>query len=103
MYFPPNSHVLVLRRFLESCIQQDLRNHFDHQCFWLTLTHNAPPLSCQEHFLSGQGLPAYSDLVGSLSRRHYFGDEEDAWQDMGIRLPDDQLTPRSMWVDEGDL
>ncbi|XP_038065609.1 FAD-dependent oxidoreductase domain-containing protein 2-like [Patiria miniata] len=52
----PVSHILVLRRFLESCIGSDLRYYFDASCFQLAMTHTAVPIQCQKHYLQGQGL-----------------------------------------------
>ncbi|KAK7940245.1 hypothetical protein WMY93_003571 [Mugilogobius chulae] len=53
----PISHVQPLQRFLEHCIQTDLRHFYAEACFRLSLTHRKPPLSCQNGYLKGQGLP----------------------------------------------
>ncbi|XP_072035776.1 FAD-dependent oxidoreductase domain-containing protein 2-like [Amphiura filiformis] len=94
----PVSHVLVLRRFLESCIEQDLRNFFDNQCFWMALTHSSPPESCKTFFLKGQRLPPYFELQGSLTREQYFGEEETIKREMEAQRhreadPIDELKP----------
>lgn len=52
----PISHVQPLQRFLEHCVQTDLRNFYAESCFRLSLTHRQPPLSCQLGYLKGQGL-----------------------------------------------
>lgn len=52
----PISHVQPLQRFLEHCVQTDLRNFYAESCFHLSLTHRLPPLSCQHGYLRGQGL-----------------------------------------------
>ncbi|XP_077863118.1 FAD-dependent oxidoreductase domain-containing protein 2-like [Saccoglossus kowalevskii] len=49
----PNSHILPLRRFLESCVGQDLRYNYDDECFQLTMTHKNPPIGCQQSYASG--------------------------------------------------
>lgn len=52
----PISHIQPLQRFLEHCVQTDLRNFFAESCFYLSLTHRQPPLSCWYGYLRGQGL-----------------------------------------------
>lgn len=52
----PISHIQPLQRFLEHCVQTDLRNFYAESCFRLSLTHRQPPLSCQDRYLRGQGL-----------------------------------------------
>ncbi|XP_006816538.1 FAD-dependent oxidoreductase domain-containing protein 2-like [Saccoglossus kowalevskii] len=43
----PNSHILLLRRFLESCFQTDLRNLYDSQCFSMAMTSEVVSSMCQ--------------------------------------------------------
>lgn len=52
----PISHIQPLQRFLEHCVQTDLRNFFAETCFRLSLTHRQSPLSCQDGYLAGQGV-----------------------------------------------
>lgn len=42
------SHMLPLRRFLESVLDRDLRQHFAQDCLLLALTSAGPPLHCQD-------------------------------------------------------
>lgn len=58
----PHSHVLPLRRFLEYCINSDLRNFFSEECLLYSLTSQRTPLSCQNHFLHDQGIMSTEDL-----------------------------------------
>ncbi|XP_061567115.1 FAD-dependent oxidoreductase domain-containing protein 2 [Cololabis saira] len=53
----PLSHIQPLRRFLERCVQTDLRAFYAESCFRFALTHRKPPLFCQQGYLRGQGLP----------------------------------------------
>ncbi|GAB6031122.1 FAD-dependent oxidoreductase domain-containing protein 2 [Chamberlinius hualienensis] len=52
----PLSHILPLRRFLEYCIDKDLRHFFAETCLQYALTHVKPPPTCQDHFVSLQGV-----------------------------------------------
>ncbi|XP_041855468.1 FAD-dependent oxidoreductase domain-containing protein 2 [Melanotaenia boesemani] len=58
----PLSHIQPLRRFLEHCVQSDLRAFYAESCFHLALTHRKPPLSCQQGYLNRQGIPHNSRL-----------------------------------------
>ncbi|XP_006814458.1 FAD-dependent oxidoreductase domain-containing protein 2-like [Saccoglossus kowalevskii] len=49
----PNSHILPLRRFLESCVGQDLRYNYDDECFQLTMTYKNPPIGCKQSYANG--------------------------------------------------
>ena len=55
----PNSHILPIRRFIESCVNggsgSDLRSFFADTCMIAALTHQTVPLSCSEHYLAGRG------------------------------------------------
>ncbi|XP_063283675.1 FAD-dependent oxidoreductase domain-containing protein 2 [Pelobates fuscus] len=51
-----NSHILPLRRFLENCLQMDLRTFFAESCFLFTLTHQKLPIYCQQGYLQNRGL-----------------------------------------------
>uniref|UniRef100_A0A665UN42 FAD-dependent oxidoreductase domain containing 2 n=1 Tax=Echeneis naucrates TaxID=173247 RepID=A0A665UN42_ECHNA len=52
----PVSHIQPLRRFLEHCVQTDLRSFYAESCFRLSLTHRKPPLFCQDGYLKQQGV-----------------------------------------------
>lgn len=52
----PNSHMLPLRRFLENCLQKDLRTFYADSCFVISLTHQKLPIFCQQGYLQNQGL-----------------------------------------------
>ena len=41
------SHILPLRRFLETILMKDLRHHHAHSCLLYTLTHSSPPSLCK--------------------------------------------------------
>ena len=92
-----HSHILVLRRFLEECLNQDLRNFFDNQCFWTALTHSDAPESCKKQYLQGQGLPSYTALEGVLTREQYFGEEESVREKMRMGLPGDDMQGGREW------
>ncbi|XP_068434741.1 FAD-dependent oxidoreductase domain-containing protein 2 [Clinocottus analis] len=57
----PISHIQPLRRFLDHCLQTDLRTFYADSCFRLSLTHRKPPLFCQQGYLKGQGVPRSSE------------------------------------------
>ncbi|XP_047426748.1 FAD-dependent oxidoreductase domain-containing protein 2 [Mugil cephalus] len=52
----PVSHIQPLRRFLEHCVQTDLRAFYAESCFRSSLTHRKPPLFCQQGYLRRQGV-----------------------------------------------
>jgi len=56
----PNSHILPLRRFIESTIDggqgQDLRLFFADTCMIAALTHQSLPLYCSERYMTGSSL-----------------------------------------------
>ncbi|MEQ2265981.1 hypothetical protein XENORESO_015715, partial [Xenotaenia resolanae] len=58
----PLSHIQPLRRFLEHCVQTDLRAFSAETCFHSALTHHKPPLFCQQGYLNQQGVQHYSQL-----------------------------------------
>lgn len=50
-----NSHVIPLRRFVESLFKEDLRDYTIDSCFKLFLSHGwSLPLACKQHYLAGQ-------------------------------------------------
>ncbi|XP_071774619.1 FAD-dependent oxidoreductase domain-containing protein 2 [Centroberyx gerrardi] len=58
----PISHSQPLRRFLEYCVQTDLRAFYAESCFRLSLTHRKPPLFCRQGYLKKQGVVGTSQL-----------------------------------------
>ncbi|KAM4634461.1 FAD-dependent oxidoreductase domain-containing protein 2 [Polymixia lowei] len=58
----PISHSQPLRRFLEHCLQADLRAFYAESCFRLSLTHRTPPLFCRQGYLKKQGVVSDSQL-----------------------------------------
>nr|XP_040046461.1 FAD-dependent oxidoreductase domain-containing protein 2 [Gasterosteus aculeatus aculeatus]XP_040046462.1 FAD-dependent oxidoreductase domain-containing protein 2 [Gasterosteus aculeatus aculeatus] len=58
----PISHIQPLRRFLEHCVQTDLRAFYAESCFRLSLAHRKPPLFCQQGYLKRQGVARDSRL-----------------------------------------
>ena len=50
----PLSHILPLRRFIESSLNKDLRSRFSDYCFGLAMTHKTAPLGC-EGYVKGNG------------------------------------------------
>ena len=52
----PSSHILPLRRFLETVLDHDLRQFHAEDCLEIILTHGELPRMCHEDFLAGQGL-----------------------------------------------
>ncbi|XP_067089644.1 FAD-dependent oxidoreductase domain-containing protein 2 [Osmerus mordax] len=64
----PVSHSQPLRRFLEHCLQTDLRAFYAESCFRFSLTNHQPPLFCRQGYLKKQG------LMGSRGQ-----DNDEAW------------------------
>ncbi|XP_035511192.1 FAD-dependent oxidoreductase domain-containing protein 2 [Morone saxatilis] len=58
----PISHIQPLRRFLEHCVQTDLRAFYAESCFRSSLTHRKPPLFCQQGYLKQKGVAHSSQL-----------------------------------------
>ncbi|XP_070837410.1 FAD-dependent oxidoreductase domain-containing protein 2 isoform X2 [Chaetodon trifascialis] len=58
----PISHIQPLRRFLEHCVQTDLRAFYAESCFRSSLTHRKPPLFCQQGYLKQQGVTHTNQL-----------------------------------------
>lgn len=52
----PITHLLPLRRFLETVTSQDLRHFFSPHCLEISLTHLHSPMSCQLAALSPPSL-----------------------------------------------
>ncbi|XP_072042919.1 FAD-dependent oxidoreductase domain-containing protein 2-like [Amphiura filiformis] len=64
----PVTHILLLRRFLESCLNQDLRYFFDNECFELSMLHKEATESCKNFYIQGQGLPFYQEIEKAKRR-----------------------------------
>ncbi|XP_026217592.1 FAD-dependent oxidoreductase domain-containing protein 2 isoform X2 [Anabas testudineus] len=79
----PISHVQPLRRFLEHCVQTDLRTFYAESCFRSSLTHIKPPLFCQQGYLKQQGVADGSELsrhirtTGLIPTEHRAGTSRD--------------------------
>lgn len=58
----PISHIQPLRRFLEHCVQTDLRAFYAESCFRSSLTHRKPPLFCHQGYLKRQGVAHNTQL-----------------------------------------
>ncbi|XP_027971465.1 FAD-dependent oxidoreductase domain-containing protein 2 [Eumetopias jubatus] len=58
----PVGHILPLRRFLENCLDTDLRSFYAESCFLFTLTHQKLPPFCQQGYLRMQGLRGTESL-----------------------------------------
>ncbi|CAK6960351.1 FAD-dependent oxidoreductase domain-containing protein 2 [Scomber scombrus] len=64
----PISHIQPLRRFLEHCVQTDLRAFYAESCFRFSLIHRKPPLFCRQGYLKQQGV-----THNSLLRQYSLG------------------------------
>ncbi|XP_029014406.1 FAD-dependent oxidoreductase domain-containing protein 2 [Betta splendens] len=75
----PVSHVQPLRRFLEHCVQTDLRSFYADSCFRLSLTHRKPPLFCRQRYLQQQGVarrhrqPQHAHAAGLIAAERQAG------------------------------
>ncbi|XP_058229498.1 FAD-dependent oxidoreductase domain-containing protein 2 [Hemibagrus wyckioides] len=58
----PVSHSQPLRRFLEHCLQIDLRAFFAESCFRLSLTNLKTPIFCRQGYLNKGGIVGNSHL-----------------------------------------
>ncbi|XP_027451565.1 FAD-dependent oxidoreductase domain-containing protein 2 [Zalophus californianus] len=58
----PVGHILPLRRFLENCLDTDLRSFYAESCFLFTLTRQKLPPFCQQGYLRMQGLRGTESL-----------------------------------------
>ncbi|XP_008054469.1 FAD-dependent oxidoreductase domain-containing protein 2 [Carlito syrichta] len=58
----PVGHILPLRRFLENCLDTDLRSFYAESCFLFALTHQKLPPFCQQGYLRMQGLVSTESL-----------------------------------------
>lgn len=61
----PIGHVLPLRRFLENCLDTDLRSFYAESCFLFALTRQKLPPFCRQGYMRKQGL-----MVTESLRRH---------------------------------
>ncbi|XP_044038354.1 FAD-dependent oxidoreductase domain-containing protein 2 isoform X2 [Siniperca chuatsi] len=74
----PISHIQPLRRFLEHCVQTDLRAFYAESCFRFSLTHRKPPLFCQQGYLKQQGVAHNSQLWQHVHDAGLMPTEQDA-------------------------
>ncbi|XP_070778613.1 FAD-dependent oxidoreductase domain-containing protein 2 [Enoplosus armatus] len=74
----PISHIQPLRRFLEHCVQTDLRAFYAESCFHSSLTHRKPPLFCQQGYLKQQGVARNSQLWQRVHDAGLMPTEQDA-------------------------
>uniref|UniRef100_A0A3B4YPZ7 FAD-dependent oxidoreductase domain containing 2 n=1 Tax=Seriola lalandi dorsalis TaxID=1841481 RepID=A0A3B4YPZ7_SERLL len=74
----PISHIQPLRRFLERCVQTDLRSFYAESCFHSSLTHRKPPLFCQQGYLKRQGVAPKSRLRQHVHDAGLMPTEQDA-------------------------
>ncbi len=56
------SHILPLRRFIETVTDSDLRHFFAEDCLKMALVYNEVPNSCQE-FNKGFGLTGTNEVI----------------------------------------
>ncbi|XP_074511715.1 FAD-dependent oxidoreductase domain-containing protein 2-like [Sebastes fasciatus] len=74
----PISHIQPLRRFLEHCVQTDLRAFYAETCFRSSLTHRKPPLFCQQGYLKQQGVAHDNQLRQHVHNAGLMATEQDA-------------------------
>ncbi len=58
----PKSHILPLRRFIETVVDDDLRHFFAEDCLKMALVYSEVPKSCQE-FNKGSGLTGTNEII----------------------------------------
>ena len=58
------SHILPLRRFIETVLETDLRHHFAEECMKMALVFSNVPNQCNR-FLQGQGILGTEALIES--------------------------------------
>ncbi|XP_074864570.1 FAD-dependent oxidoreductase domain-containing protein 2 isoform X2 [Carettochelys insculpta] len=80
----PNAHILPLRRFLENCLDTDLRGFFAESCFLFALTRQKLPPFCQQGYMQMQGLVGNEKL-----RRHAI--EAGLLEDYRVKHSTDEL------------
>ncbi len=59
----PTSHILPLRRFLETVLDSDLRQFFAEDCLKMAMLFNEVPLTCANRYLQGVGITGTTQLV----------------------------------------
>ena len=59
LFTAPLSHILPLRRFLESVFERDMRHYFAEECLQLALTHRMLPHMCQTYFMRGEAINGF--------------------------------------------
>ncbi|KAF7658077.1 hypothetical protein LDENG_00017590 [Lucifuga dentata] len=98
----PMSHIQPLRRFLEHCVQTDLRAFYAESCFKFALTHHKPPAFCLQGYLKQQGVVGNSQPP---QHAHYSGlmptELESDTSDVHPLLPPNYLTQAGASVSPG--
>lgn len=75
----PISHSQPLRRFLEHCLQTDLRAFYAESCFRFSLTNRKPPLFCRQGYLKKHGLMGRGELWrGNDDTRPHLSEQDSA-------------------------
>ncbi|XP_031575039.1 FAD-dependent oxidoreductase domain-containing protein 2-like [Actinia tenebrosa] len=59
----PVAHFLLLRRFMEEIVQEDLRYFYAKSCFEMFMTYTSVPKTCQQQYLNGQMLPGSPEIL----------------------------------------
>lgn len=67
LWTAPTSHILPLRRFIETVVGGDLRSFFASTCFKIMMTHKTAPISCRNHYTQGRMLPVPKMLQHNLA------------------------------------
>ena len=67
MWAAPTSHILPLRRFVETVLGEDLRNFFAEDCMKMALTFQRAPRMCEQHFLPGRGTLGTEQLLNEAN------------------------------------
>ncbi|XP_015768238.1 PREDICTED: FAD-dependent oxidoreductase domain-containing protein 2-like [Acropora digitifera] len=67
LWTAPSSHILPLRRFIETVADGDLRSFFASSCFKIMMTHRTAPISCRNHYTQGAMLPVPKILRDKLA------------------------------------
>lgn len=62
----PQTHILPLRRFLETSTGKDMRHFYAEDCLQMALTHQNVPEACQQHYVTGKGLLNEGHLKTSI-------------------------------------
>ncbi|KAG5832097.1 hypothetical protein ANANG_G00287490 [Anguilla anguilla] len=90
----PISHIQPLRRFLEHCLQTDLRAFYAESCFRFSLTNRRPPTFCYQAYLKKQGLIGNSQLWQHARDAGLMATNHNSWTaPENTPLPDHESPP----------